>query len=377
MVEGEVSTIPAAPARGSPPTFVDRRDRVRERLGSTKADAFVVLSPVNIRYLTGFTGSAGVLAVFAESPDHLVTDGRYDPQAEEEVDEKVAVEFSSDPALEAMQRKLERLEVARAAFEAEHASVAQWREWRERGAPELEPVEDWVEKLREIKAEHEIDAIRRAARIVDDALVDVLPFVRPGVAEREIAAELVHLILSRGAERIAFDPVVAFGERSALPHARPSARTLESGELVLLDLGAVVDGYCSDISRTVACGDPGPELREAYAVVRDAQGAALEGIRGGLGCREADALAREPIEAAGRGEAFRHSLGHGLGLEVHEGPRLSKKSDDELAPNMVVTVEPGVYIAGRGGVRIEDDVVVASDGVEVLTGAPKDDLLVL
>ncbi|MDX1624385.1 MAG: Xaa-Pro peptidase family protein [Gemmatimonadota bacterium] len=366
-----------APGADAPVDPAGRRARVRERFEDSAAVAFVVSSIVNVRYLTGFTGSAGTLALFSEGPALLVTDSRYDPQATEEVDDGVEVRIASRSSLAEVREELASRGAVPVAVEGEHLTVAKWEEWREEGGPEAEGVTGWVEDVRAVKAPAEVDAIRRAAEIVDGVLAEVLELVRPGVAERKLAAELVHRVLTAGAERMAFDPVVAFGERSALPHARATARELVPGELALFDFGAVVDGYCSDLTRTVSCGDPGDEMREVYDVVHDAQAAAIEGLRGGMSGREADALAREPIEAAGWGERFGHSLGHGVGLEIHEAPKMSKKSEDSVPAGAVVTVEPGVYIAGRGGVRIEDDVVVRSDGCEVLTSAPKDELLIL
>lgn len=362
---------------GAPATSPARRARIRERLGDAGLAALVTTALPDIRYLSGFSGSSAVLLVFREPPDLLITDSRYDPQARDEAGEGVDVEIASDPALQAARERLAGRGVGKAAFESEHLSVAAWEGWRDAGGPALEGVKGWVEELRAVKSAAEIDAIRRAAEIADRALADVLETIRPGVTERELAAELERRMASHGAEDRAFETIAAFGERAALPHARPGARVLERGDLVLLDFGAVVDGYRSDITRTVACGDPGAEMREVYEVVRDAQAAAIEGLRAGLGGKAADALARDPIEAAGYGERFGHSLGHGIGLEVHERPRLSKKSEDTLAASMVVTVEPGVYIPGSGGVRIEDDVVLGAEGVEILTRAPKDELIAL
>jgi Xaa-Pro aminopeptidase len=367
----------AESALGPPAGPPARRERLRARVREADAAALLVTGLANLRYLTGFTGSAGVLALGAEGPDLLITDGRYDTQVRQETDAGVEVEIAGDPALVAARGRLAERGGGRVLCESEHLSVAAWEEWRAAGGPELDAVRGWVEELRAIKSTAELDSIRRAAAIADRAFAELLPAIRPGVVERELALELERLLAAHGSDGPAFESIVAFGERSALPHARPGARRLGSGEVVLIDFGAVVGGYRSDMTRTVALGDPGPELARAYEVVRDAQRAAIEGIVPGMTGREADALARGPIDAAGLGERFSHSLGHGLGLEVHERPRLSKKSDDELLTAMVVTLEPGVYIAGSGGVRIEDDVVLWPDGAEVLTGAPKETFLIL
>lgn len=329
-----------------------------------------------MRYLSDFTGSAGVLLLGREPPDTLITDARYDAQARDEADPGIDVEIAADPALVAARARLLERGTERVLLESEHVSAAVWEEWRAE-APGVEGARGWVEALRAIKSEAELGAIVDAARVVDAAFEAILETLRPGVGERVAALELDRRLIEHGADRPAFDTIVAFGERTALPHARPGARRLQPGDIVLIDCGAVIDGYCSDLTRTVACGDPGETLRGAYDVVLEAQRAAIRGIRPGMSGRQADALARDVIAEAGHGERFGHSLGHGLGLEVHESPRLSRKSEDDLAVGMVVTVEPGIYIAGKGGVRIEDDVVLGAEGARPLTRAPKETLLVL
>lgn len=355
-----------------PVTPVERRERLRGRLSENGHGALLVTSMPNIRYLSGFTGSAGVLMVASDGADLFVTDGRYDRQAREEIADGIEVEIVGDPALEVARERLGERGGGKVACEAEHLSVAAWRAWEEAGGPPLEPVSGWVESLRAVKSPEEVDAIRRAARVADGAFEEIVAWLRPGVTERETAARLDLILAERGAQGRPFETIAAFGERSALPHARPGARVLREDDVVLLDFGAVVDGYCSDMTRTVACGNPGETMGEVYTVVLRAQTAALDGLRAGLTGREADALARDVIETAGHGDAFSHSLGHGIGLEVHEGPRLSKKSEDRLPAGAVVTVEPGVYLAGVGGVRIEDDVVLLESGVEILTESPKE-----
>lgn len=359
--------VPRSPA--------ERRERLRERLVEEGADALLVFSVANFRYLSGFTGSAGVLALRAEPPDLLWTDFRYATQVRAEVDDGVETEITLDrPFLRARARLAE---AGRLLFESAHLTVADWEALQGEQGPPLSGVTGWVEELRSVKSEDEIDAIRRAAAVAGRALEDLLPEVRAGVSERALAALLDHRLAAHGAERPAFETIVAFGERSALPHARPGPRRLSDGDVVLIDFGAVVDGYCCDLTRTVALGEPPAELRRVYRIVRDAQRAVIDGIREGMSGVEADALAREPIAAAGHGERFGHSTGHGLGLEVHEEPRLGTRSTSTLTAGMVVTVEPGIYIEGLGGVRIEDDVVVGPGSADVLTGAPDDALICL
>lgn len=350
-----------------PRSRLERRERLRERLVEAGGDALLVLALPNIRYLTGFTGSAGILILNPEPPDVFLTDFRYKTQVAAELDSGVVVVMVVEKPLTAARERLAAELVV--LFESAHLSVADWQAWREAEGPALTGVAGWVEELRAVKSLAEIEAIRRAAGVAGRAFTELLADVREGVTERALAARLDRRLIELGAERAAFETIVAFGERSALPHARPSERALARGEIVLFDFGAVVDGYACDMTRTVAFGEPPPELRRVYRIVQGAQQAALEGIREGLTGKEADALAREPIEAAGYGARFGHSLGHGIGLEVHENPRLARTSEHVLAAGMVVTVEPGIYIENLGGVRIEDNAVIGPEAAEILTGA--------
>jgi Xaa-Pro aminopeptidase len=354
-----------------------RRRRIPGRLADAGLDALLVTASANVRYLSGFTGSAGLLIVAAEPPDTFLTDFRYQAQVAVELDPTLEVRIVSDGLLKEARRILDERSARRVAFEREQLTYRSWSDWSRSEGPTLVPVEEWIEAERMVKAESEVDAIRRACRIADETFEVLLGEVKEGITERRLAARLALELVERGADGLSFEPIVAFGERSALPHAHPGPRPLARGDLVLFDFGAVVEGYVSDMTRTVAFGEPSPELRAVYGLVLDAQRAALDGIRAGMSGPEADALARDPIEAAGHGERFGHSLGHGIGLEVHEAPRLSRKSEDRLVAGMTVTVEPGVYLEGVGGVRIEDDVVIREDGLEVLSAAPKDRLIVL
>jgi len=228
-----------------------------------------------------------------------------------------------------------------------------------------------------LKSAPEVAAIRKACGIAEEAFERILAEVRQGITERELAARLDLELAARGAEGPSFETIVAFGERAALPHARPGQRELRRGDVVLFDFGAIADGYVSDMTRTVAYGEPPAEMRAIYGVVLEAQAAAIRGMRSGMTGPEADRLARDVIEAAGHGPRFGHSLGHGIGLEVHEAPRLGRRSEDRLEAGMTVTIEPGVYIEGIGGVRIEDDALITDTGIELLTSAPKDQLILL
>jgi Xaa-Pro aminopeptidase len=237
---------------------------------------------------------------------------------------------------------------------------------------ELVPVSGLVEKLRLIKTDAEIKILKEAAQIADAAFTHILSFIRPGVSELAVSNELEFFMRKQGAAASSFDIIVASGHRSALPHGVASEKLIETGEFVTLDFGAYYKGYCSDITRTITVGEPSQDLKDIYDVVLEAQLRGLDGIRAGVTGKEADALTRDYITEKGYGQYFGHSTGHGIGLEIHEGPGLSIRSDTVLEPGMAVTVEPGIYIAGLGGVRIEDDVIVTKEGNEILTHSPKE-----
>lgn len=374
---GRTLTPTAGTRLRAPATPGERRAAVRERAAAADLDALIVLDLSDIRYLSGFTGSAGLLVVLAEGSDAFFTDFRYQTQIAAELDAAIDVRIGNEGLLKTSCEFLAGLGVSRVGFEREQLTYRAWAEWSDREAPALVPVEEWIEELRMIKSAPEIAAIRKACDIADETFERMLEELRPGVTERELAARLDLELATRGAEGPSFETIVAFGERAALPHARPGQRELRRGDVVLFDFGAVADGYVSDLSRTVAYGDPAAEMREAYGLVLEAQAVAIGGIRAGLPGMEADRLARDVIEAAGHGPRFGHSLGHGIGLEVHEAPRLGRKSEDTLESGMTVTIEPGIYLEGLGGVRIEDDALVTDAAVELLTSAPKDQLFIL
>jgi len=355
------------------------RDRRPERhaalvalLAAEGLDALLVTSRPNIRYLTGFSGSAGMV-VATRGTLLLVTDFRYDEQAREQAGAVARVEIEGTSLWDRLFKELPTLGTlgligfeahALSVKDAERLSNGPGTSWRWKPAGEL------VERQRVKKDAGEVAAIRAAAALATAALRDTLAAVRPGgrQTELEIAGLLEGALRRYGSEAHPFPAIVASGPRSALPHAHTSARTVAPGEWLLLDFGAVVDGYCADITRTVVVGARADESQRAlYGLVQEAQRRAREGIRAGMTGREADALARDPIEARGFGAAFGHSTGHGVGLEVHEAPRLARTAADPLPEGAVVTIEPGVYVAGRGGVRIEDDVHLSADGPVLLT----------
>jgi len=346
-----------------------RQSRLRERLQVEGLAGLVVTHPPNVRYLTGFTGSAGVVLALADETI-LVTDGRYEVQAARETGDQARVDIVRANLWDRVARLGQGRQGARGkdwGIEAESLTVATARKLADLGLSALEPVTGFVEDLRVRKDPAEVEAIRAAASLAQEALAAALPALRPGARELDVAAVLEGELRRRGSEWHPFPTIVASGSRSAMPHARTSDRVIERDELVLLDFGAQLDGYCADLTRVAVAGRADDRQRAMHALVREAQQAALAGLRAGLTGREGDALARRVIEARGFGAAFGHSLGHGLGLEVHEAPRLSQASDAVLPPDSVVTVEPGVYFAGWGGIRLEDDVWLTPDGAELLS----------
>jgi Xaa-Pro aminopeptidase len=345
----------------------ERVAALRERLAALGLDALVVQALPNIRYLTGFTGSAA-LCLVRRHDVVLVTDFRYATQAPREVGDAARVEVDQVNVWERLKRVLAERPPEAAGFEAHVATVQDHERFRGMGAWHWEGTSDLVERLRVVKDAEEVAAIRAAAALAREAFVETLPAVRVGVSECEIAARLEAALRRRGSEWHPFPTIVASGPRSALPHARTGRRVVERGDWLLLDFGAQVDGYCADLTRTVVVGARADERqRLVYEVVRQAQQRALTQVRAGQTGREADALARDLIAARGFGEAFGHSLGHGLGLEVHEAPRLAPTADAPLPAGAVVTIEPGIYLPGWGGVRLEDDVHLNADGPVLLS----------
>ncbi|MBL8989312.1 MAG: aminopeptidase P family protein [Gemmatimonadetes bacterium] len=349
-----------------------RREALRAELAEQHLDAVVVAGAANIRYLTGFTGSAAHLVVSA-GRTVLVTDFRYAGQAPAEVGREVDVRIERSSLWNGLRQSIGALGIRRLGIDRSRVTLAAWEEFRQVTAVELVPVSGLVERLRVTKDPEEIEAIRDAARLAGEALASVVDFIRPGRTELEVAAELEAALRRRGSEWHPFQSIVAAGPRSALPHARSSERPIGVGEFLVVDFGAQVRGYCSDITRTFVVGARADQRqRDTYGVVREAQTRARGALRAGLTGREGDSLAREVIARAGMGEAFGHSLGHGLGLEVHEDPRLSQTSETPLPAGAVVTVEPGVYFDGWGGVRIEDDLVLVDGGAECLSDGRTD-----
>jgi Xaa-Pro aminopeptidase len=336
-------------------------------LGAEEVDGLLVTHLPNIRYLTGFTGSAAVLLV-REDATILISDFRYASQAPAEVGAAATVEIDQRSVWERLGRVLTARPPGSIGIESHSITVRDAERISSLTRARVVSTTDLVERLRAVKSAEEVTAIRTAAELAQEALAEVLPGIRAGQTEVEVGAALEGALRRRGSEWHPFPTIVASGARSALPHARTSEKVLAVGELLLLDFGAQVDGYCADITRTVVVGARADDRqRTVHDLVQTAQRRAIEHLRPGMPAREADALARDVIASRGFGEAFGHSLGHGLGLEVHEAPRLAATSETPLPPHAVVTVEPGVYFPGWGGVRLEDDVYLGPDGTERLS----------
>jgi Xaa-Pro aminopeptidase len=344
-----------------------------EGLTAAHLDGLVLTGLANIRYLTGFSGTSAILVVTARDVV-LITDFRYQTQVADEVGgvARVSIEPSSLwTGLWAQLSQLANLTVL--GFETAHLPHRDFQRLLEAGGRwQWRPTADLVESLRERKDAAEIDHILEAAGVATRALEHTLPQIRAGMSEVAVAGVLEKALRDEGSEGFPFPSIVASGPRSALPHAHSSSRCLERGEFLLLDFGAEVAGYCSDVTRTVVVGRASEEQRAVYEVVRVANERAASGVRAGMTGRDADAIARQYIERAGHGALFGHSLGHGIGLEVHEAPRLARSADGVLPVGAVVTIEPGVYRPGWGGVRIEDDVVLGAEGPHILTQFPRE-----
>ena len=347
----------------------ERAERVEEELRQRELDALVVTHLVNVRWLTGFTGTNAVVVVGGDGTRTFLTDFRYVERAADEVDgfdqRRGGRELLADAA-EAL--------AGRVGFEDRHLSVHAWERLREAvaGGVELVGAGTLLEDLRAVKEPAELAAVRAAAVLADEVVrAVVLEQGLAGRTERDVARAIERELRERRAEP-SFPPIVAAAEHGALPHAEPRDAVIPEDALVVVDFGALLDGYCSDCTRTFATGSIEDGARDIYELVRRAQAEALEAVRPGVACKAVDAIARDMIAEAGHGDHFGHGLGHGVGMEVHEEPRLASNAEGELVAGNVVSVEPGVYVAGEVGVRIEDLVAVTEEGYEVLSSLPKD-----
>lgn len=349
-------------------------EKLRKLLDAEEIDALLITNEFNRRYMTGFTGTAG-LAIVSKTDAVFITDFRYTEQAEKEIDSFRIVQHTKT-IIEEVADQIKAMNIATIGFEKDDLSYGLYELYNKEMTADMKPVSGLVEKLRMVKTEDELAILKKAAKIADNAFAHITTFIRPGISELAVSNELEMFMRNQGATSSSFSIIVASGIRSALPHGVASDKIIENGDFVTLDYGALFNGYISDITRTVAVGEPSEKLKEIYAVTLEAQELALREIKPGMTGIEADAIARDYIKSKGYGDAFGHSTGHGIGLEVHEAPGLSFRSETVLKPNMAVTVEPGIYLPGIGGVRIEDDIYMTETGNERLTFAPKE-LLIL
>ncbi len=347
--------------------MTSRLDNLRTFTAGRDLAAVIVAKPENRRYFSGFTGSSGLLLVSADTAK-LITDFRYIVQAGREAPAFTVVRHGSD-LYETLAAEINALGGGKIGFESDYTA---WDAYQKMSRIITMPSPVKLDALRMVKDEDELAALREAVRLADEAFGHILGYLRPGISERDVALELEFFMRKNGAEKAAFEIIVASGPRSALPHGRASERVITAGDFVTMDFGAVYQGYHSDITRTVVIGQASARQREIYDLVRAAQQAGLDAVAAGKTGREVDAAARRVISDAGYGDYFGHGLGHGVGLDIHEEPRLSPVGSEVLAANMTVTVEPGVYIPDWGGVRIEDTVVVTAGGAQVLTASSKE-----
>lgn len=349
---------------------MEKLTKLRNAFGEAGIDGILLTNQHSRRYMTNFTGTAGVVLISNERA-LFITDFRYVEQAQKQAVGYEIVQHTGT-IIEEVAKQVKDLGIQKLGFEQDTLTYSSYTAYKGEVDAEFVATSGIVEKLRLIKTDSEIKILKEAAQIADAAFEHILSFIRPGVSEIEVSNELEFFMRKQGATSSSFDIIVASGLRSALPHGVASEKLIEKGDFVTLDFGAYYKGYCSDITRTIAVGEPSDKLKEIYNIVLEAQLRGVSDIKAGLTGREADALTRDYITEKGYGEYFGHSTGHGIGLEIHEAPSLAFRSETVLEPGMAVTVEPGIYIPNVGGVRIEDDIIVTAEGNEVLTKSPKE-----
>ncbi|WP_099159234.1 M24 family metallopeptidase [Virgibacillus ndiopensis] len=356
---------------------MSRLDKLREGIKHLGIDGFIVTNPYNRRYLTGFDGTAGI-ALISETEAKFITDFRYSDQAQKQVtDFEIIICGSSESLLKNVSNQLTHMNIKYLGFESTDVSFDLYSQLKNNLNLELKPTKNVIEELRMIKSEDEIQRIKKAAEITDKTFNHLLKLIKPGITELDLSHEIEYFMRKKGATSNASARIIAAsGYRSAYPHGGASEKVIENGDMITFDYGALYQGYSSDMTRTVSVGEPNSKLKEIYQIVYDALNLSLTTVRSGMGCREVDAVARDFISSKGYGKYFGHGGGHGIGLDIHEDPYFSKNSKQTLAPGMVVTIEPGIYIPELGGVRIEDDVLIKSDGIEILTHSPKNLIMI-
>lgn len=352
-----------------------RLNRLQQKLKENGLDAIMITNSINRSYISGFYGTAGYVIVM-QNKAFLLTDFRYTQQAANQAQYFEVIQLEGNP-FEKINLLIKDYDVKTLGFEDKDITYYQYAQFKEKiNADQLIPVKDLILNLRKIKDETEIEKMREAAKIADMAFSHILKMIKPGITEIEIALELEFFMKKKGAKSLSFDTIVVSGVRSSLPHGQPTHKTIEVGDLVTMDFGCVVDGYCSDMTRTIGIGSLNQKQKEIYHIVLEAQTKALALLRHGKTGKEIDKIARDIITSYGYKNYFGHGLGHGVGCEIHEDPRLSPVGEESLKPGMVVTVEPGIYIKGFGGVRIEDMVVITDDGVDNFVSSTKELLII-
>ncbi|HFD1763703.1 TPA: M24 family metallopeptidase [Enterococcus hirae] len=347
-----------------------RVEKLRKKMQEENLDSFLITSPYNLRYLTNFTGTTG-LAVITLEKAFFITDFRYTEQAAAQA-QGFEIIKNVGPIFEEVADLVQKEGLRELGFEETTVSFLEYSVLEEIIDAQLIPISGMIEELREIKDEEEIAIIEKACSIADLAYDHILKMIQPGMTEIEVANQLDFYMRSLGASGVSFETIVASGLRSAMPHGVASKKIIEQGDLITIDFGCYYEGYVSDMTRTFAIGDPGEQLKEIYQIVLEAQLAVLEVAKPGVTGKQLDAVARDYITKHGYGEAFGHSTGHGIGLEIHEGPNVSVRAEKQFVPGNIITDEPGIYLPGIGGVRIEDDLLITSDGNRVLTHSPKE-----
>ncbi|WP_018659843.1 M24 family metallopeptidase [Allofustis seminis] len=350
-----------------------RVQNVQKKLVQEGLDAILITSPYNLRYVSNFTGTTG-LSVITQEKAFFVTDFRYMEQAAHQAKGFEIVQ-NFGPILDEVKKLIAQENIKKIGFEADHVIYNEFLTMKELFDAELVGVTGFVEELRLVKDPTEVETIRQAIRITEIAYRHILDYIQPGMTEIQVANELERFMKEQGASSVSFDTIVASGKRSAMPHGVASEKEIEMGDMITIDFGCYYKGYVSDMTRTFALGDPGEELKEIYQIVHDAHRKAALAVKPGMTGAEIDAIARDYIKDHGYGEYFGHGTGHGIGLEIHEGPTVNATNNKPLVPGNVITVEPGIYISGLGGVRLEDDILVTEDGHENLMVLEKDFLI--
>ncbi|MEG0255820.1 MAG: Xaa-Pro peptidase family protein [Vagococcus sp.] len=350
--------------------MIERIEKLREKMAQEKVTSFLITSPYNLRYLTGFTGTTG-MAVITMEKAYFITDFRYTEQAAVQCVGYDIIQ-NTGPIFDELIELIDENNIPNMAFEESLVSFKEYVNLETLLETELVPISGMIEELREVKDESEVEIIEKACEIADKAFQHILTYIKPGMTEIQVANELDFFMRSLGASGVSFETIVASGIRSAMPHGVASDKVIEQGDFITIDFGCYYNGYVSDMTRTISLGEPSEKLKEIYEIVKDAQQKVLDVAKPGMSGVELDAVARDYISSKGYGEAFGHSTGHGIGLEIHEGPNVSRLAEKKFVPGNVITNEPGIYLPGIGGVRIEDDMLVTDNGIKRLTHSEKE-----